>query len=51
MFSKVREDIQAIKINDPAARSLFEILINYSGLHAIWSHRINHFYGIRNLEP
>lgn len=43
MFSKVREDIQAIKINDPAARSLFEILINYSGLHAIWSHRINHF--------
>ena len=26
----------------PAARSRFEVILTYSGLHAIWSHRIAH---------
>ena len=39
MFSRLKEDIRAIKERDPAARSSLEIWLTYSGLHAIRSHR------------
>ena len=39
----VKEDIQSVFDRDPAARSAFEILTSYSGLHAIWGYRINHW--------
>ncbi len=42
MFGKMKEDIQCIFDQDPAARSVFEVILTYSGLHAIWSHRIAH---------
>lgn len=42
MLTKMRADIQTIFDNDPAARSVFEVLLTYSGLHALWSHRIAH---------
>lgn len=42
MLNKMRADIQTIFDNDPAARSVFEVLLTYSGLHALWSHRIAH---------
>lgn len=38
----VREDLQAARAHDPAARSDAENAIVYSGLHAIWSHRVAH---------
>ncbi|CRK50609.1 serine O-acetyltransferase [Rhodococcus sp. RD6.2] len=38
----VREDLQAARGQDPAARSNVENAIVYSGLHAIWSHRVAH---------
>ena len=38
----LREDIQAVCDKDPAARSLFEVLTCYPGLHANWLHRIAH---------
>lgn len=45
MFRKMKSDIQAVFDNDPAARSLFEVIFTYSGLHAIWAHRLaNRFY-------
>lgn len=44
MFSRLREDIQAIKQRDPAARSVWEVLTCYPGLHAIFMHRIAHFF-------
>lgn len=45
MFKRMKEDIETIFENDPAARSWFEVLFTYSGLHAIWAHRIAHrFY-------
>jgi serine O-acetyltransferase len=44
MFARIRADIQAVFDNDPAARGLFEVLFTYSGLHAIWSHRIAHWF-------
>ena len=42
MFKTIRSDIQAVFDNDPAAKSWFEVVFTYSGLHAIWSHRIAH---------
>lgn len=43
MFDQMKSDIQAVFDNDPAARSWFEVVFTYSGLHAIWSHRIAHW--------
>lgn len=42
MFSGIREDIKSVFERDPAARSSFEVLTNYPGLHAIWWHRLSH---------
>ncbi|GGH40309.1 serine O-acetyltransferase [Paenibacillus segetis] len=44
MFKRMRSDIQAVFDNDPAARSRFEVIFTYSGLHAIWSHRMAHYF-------
>lgn len=44
MFKTIKSDIQAVFENDPAARSWFEVVFTYSGLHAIWSHRVAHFF-------
>jgi serine O-acetyltransferase len=42
MFRKLKEDIEVIFEQDPAARSYMEVILTYSGLHAIWSHRLAH---------
>lgn len=39
MFSRIRADIQTILERDPAARSGFEVLTCYPGLHAMVMHR------------
>ncbi|HOB96366.1 MAG TPA: serine O-acetyltransferase [Aquabacterium sp.] len=39
MFSRLREDIACIRERDPAARSAFEVLTCYPGLHAVIWHR------------
>ena len=39
---RIREDIQTVFEKDPAARSIWEVLTCYPGLHAIWIHRISH---------
>lgn len=44
MFKRLKEDIQNVFENDPAARSTLEVVLTYSGLHAIWSHRIAHWF-------
>jgi len=44
MWKRLREDIQMIKERDPAAKNYVEILLCYPGLHAIWFHRIAHFF-------
>jgi serine O-acetyltransferase len=43
MFATMKEDIQSVFDKDPAARSWFEVLTCYPGLHAIWMHRIAHY--------
>lgn len=44
MFRQLKEDIALIKERDPAARSSFEIWLTYSGLHAIHSYRVAHWF-------
>src|SRR6185437_1391008 len=39
MFSRLREDVRAVFDRDPAARSTFEVLTCYPGLHALVWHR------------
>lgn len=39
---RLREDLDTVRANDPAARTTLEILLNYSGMHAIWMHRLSH---------
>ncbi len=43
MFSCVREDIAAVLERDPAAKSRLEVVILYSGLHALWGYRVHHW--------
>ena len=41
-FDRIRKDIRVIFERDPAAKSVLEVILCYSGLHAIWLHRISH---------
>jgi serine O-acetyltransferase len=42
MLSGIRDDIQCIRERDPAARSTWEVLTCYPGLHALMLHRVAH---------
>jgi serine O-acetyltransferase len=42
MLRRLKEDIQTVMERDPAARNRFEIILTYSGLHAIWAYRLAH---------
>lgn len=43
MFSRLRSDIQCILERDPAARTAWEVLTCYPGLHAVVMHRLAHW--------
>ena len=49
MFARMREDLQTVFQKDPAARSCWEVLTCYPGLHAVWFHRIAHALWQRRL--
>jgi serine O-acetyltransferase len=42
-LDRIREDIDSVMQRDPAARSALQVLLCTPGLHAVWSHRINHW--------
>ena len=44
MFNTLRKDIHVIKERDPAVKNTLEVLLCYSGLHAIWAYRLAHFF-------
>jgi len=46
MFSCIREDIAAVLESDPAAKSGLEVVVLYSGLHALWGYRFHHWLWI-----
>lgn len=43
MFDNLRHDINVVLERDPAARSRFEILFAYPGIHALMFYRLAHF--------
>ena len=43
LFSLMREDVATVRERDPAARSRLEVFLCYSGLHAVWFYRMNHW--------
>ena len=42
MFSRLREDLASVRERDPAARSTWEVLTCYPGVHALAFHRLAH---------
>ena len=49
-FEHMREDIQAVFHNDPAARTTLEVILAYPGVHAIWLHRFAHWLWNHHLK-
>jgi len=50
MIKTIREDIRSAIERDPAARSTLEILLCYSGLHAVWGYRLFHWLWTHRLK-
>lgn len=48
-IAHIRSDIESVKKRDPAARSTLEILLTYSGLHAVLMYRVSHFLYTKKL--
>lgn len=50
MFDRIREDIASVFDRDPAARTTWEVLTCYPGLHAVWGHRLSHWLWTHGLR-
>ncbi|HKH99903.1 MAG TPA: serine O-acetyltransferase EpsC [Candidatus Sulfotelmatobacter sp.] len=44
LLSLIREDVANVMEHDPAAKSRLEVFLCYSGLHAVWLYRVNHWF-------
>lgn len=44
LLALIREDVNHVLQADPAAKSRLEVLLCYSGLHALWGYRITHWF-------
>ncbi|MSP87097.1 MAG: serine O-acetyltransferase [Methylotenera sp.] len=49
MFDHIKEDIAIVFQRDPAARTHWEILTTYPGVHALLMHRVAHWLWLRRL--
>jgi serine O-acetyltransferase len=49
LISTLKSDLDCVLSRDPAARNRLEIILLYSGLHAVWSHRIAHWFWTHKL--
>ncbi|NMB34111.1 MAG: serine O-acetyltransferase [Clostridium sp.] len=49
MFKRFKEDARLIAKRDPAARNIAEVILLYSGFHAVCFHRIAHWFYNRGL--
>jgi serine O-acetyltransferase len=50
MFSRLREDIRSVFDRDPAARTSWEVLTCYPGVHAVVMHRWSHWLWLRQFR-
>jgi serine O-acetyltransferase len=44
MLDRMRRDVRTVLERDPAARSALEVVLCYPGVHAIWHHRVAHWF-------
>ncbi|MCM1579414.1 MAG: serine O-acetyltransferase, partial [Ruminococcus sp.] len=44
LISHFKEDIRSVKRRDPAAKNTLEIILTYSGLHAVAAYRVSHYF-------
>jgi serine O-acetyltransferase len=49
MLTRIKEDVQTVFEKDPAAKTAWEVVCCYPGLHAIWMHRLAHALWMRGL--
>ncbi|MDA8033661.1 MAG: serine O-acetyltransferase [Actinomycetota bacterium] len=42
LLAELARDVAAARDRDPAARSTFEVVLGYPGVHARWAHRVSH---------
>jgi len=49
LFERIKNDIRVVFERDPAAKNILEVILCYPGLHAIWAHRIAHWFYHRRL--
>lgn len=49
LLKTLKEDLDCIFDRDPAAKTVLEVLLCYPGLHAIWTHRINHWLWVHGV--
>lgn len=49
-FRRTRDEIAWIRQNDPAAKSVLEVVLCYSGLHALWFYRVNHWLWMHGMR-
>lgn len=49
ILKHIRSDIDSVKRRDPAARSTLEILLTYSGLHAVLMYRASHWFYMKKM--
>jgi serine O-acetyltransferase len=50
LFRSIREEIASVLDRDPAAKSELEVILCYPGLHAVWGHRLTHWFWIHNFR-
>jgi len=50
MFRQLRDDIQSVFERDPAARTAWEVLTCYPGLHAIYFHKLSRWFWSHGLR-
>lgn len=49
-WGSIRDEVAAVMERDPAAKSCFEVMLCYPGLHALWTHRLSHWLWMRGLR-
>ena len=50
MWQLIKEDVSCVFERDPAARTTFDVLTCYSGVHAMLFYRVNHWMWTRGLR-
>ncbi|MDR2201359.1 MAG: serine O-acetyltransferase [Clostridiales bacterium] len=49
-MGKIRKDLNAVLRHDPAARNKFEVVLTYSGFHALVMYRAAHFFYVHRYK-